>query len=82
MTHKEKLLERLRNNRKNVRFEELDMLLTDYGFAVRQPRGGSSHFIYRRGKRIITIACHEPFVHPKAVKEVLEAIDEILETGV
>jgi len=79
MTQQQKLLERLHNNPKNVRFEEIDALLTSYGFAVRQPRGGSSHYVYRRGKWIITIARRKPFIHSKAVREVLNAINEILE---
>lgn len=79
MTQREKLLERLRNNPKNVRFEEIDALLTSYGFVARQPGGGSSHYVYRRDGRIITIARHKPFIHSKAVKEVLDAISEILE---
>ena len=81
MTQREKLLERLRSNPKNVRFEEVDALLASYGFVVRQPRGGSSHYVYRRDRRIIIIARHKPFIHSKAVKEVLDAISEILETG-
>jgi len=43
---KEKIFDRIRNNPKAVRFEELKKVLTDVGFEERQPKGGSSHYIY------------------------------------
>ena len=43
---KEKILDRIKNNPKAVRFEELKKVLTDTGFSERQPKGGSSHYIY------------------------------------
>jgi len=42
---KEKIFDRIRNNPKAVRFEELKKVLTDVGLAERQPKGGSSHYI-------------------------------------
>jgi hypothetical protein len=43
MSKRQKRLEKIRSNPLNVRFEELDRLLVDYGFQRRQPGGGSSH---------------------------------------
>ena len=41
-----KLLERTRNNPKDVHFEDLDKLMLRAGFECRQPSGGSSHYTY------------------------------------
>jgi hypothetical protein len=78
MSKREKLLERIRNNPRAVRFEDIDLLLTQYNFTPRQPRSGSSHYSYAFGSYHITIARHKPFVHFKGVKEVLSILDEIL----
>ena len=41
MTKKAKLLERIRNNPKDAKFNEVQQLLKDVGFSERQPKGGS-----------------------------------------
>lgn len=46
MTKKAKLLERLRNNPKDAEFSEVQKALKNAGFHERQPKGGSSHFVY------------------------------------
>jgi hypothetical protein len=79
MSKLEKLLDRIRNNPKSVRFEELDSLLTQCEFERRQPRRGSSHYVYRRGSHVIVVAKSKPYVHSKAVKQVLDILDELLE---
>jgi len=79
MSQRDKLLEKIRNNPRQVRFEDLDSLLRQYGFARRQPRGGSSHYVYTCGPVVITIARHKPYVHSKAVKQVLEFIEQLPE---
>ena len=77
MSKREKLFEKIRNNPRAVRFEEIDLLLTQCGFSKRQPRGGSSHYFYAYGVYNITIARHKPYVHFKGVKEILSILDEI-----
>ncbi|PKO22965.1 MAG: toxin HicA [Chloroflexi bacterium HGW-Chloroflexi-1] len=77
MSKQEKLLEKIRNNPKGVRFEELDLLLTWHGFERRQPRRGSSHYVYTRDGYLITVVKHEAHVHSEAVKETLEILDEL-----
>jgi hypothetical protein len=47
-------------NRKNCRFEDIQALLLAVGFNQRQPRKGSSHYIYTRGKLHISIPRHKP----------------------
>jgi predicted RNA binding protein YcfA (HicA-like mRNA interferase family) len=73
MAKKAKLLERLRNNPKNVRFADLDKLLRWHGFECRSRRG--SHYIYKRqGCRPISIPRREP-VGVVYVKQVLALIE-------
>ncbi|HLF74037.1 MAG TPA: hypothetical protein VI524_06820 [Anaerolineales bacterium] len=77
MSKREKLLEKIRNNPRTVRFEDVDSLPTQYGFLRRQPRSGSSHYFCSYGSYNVTIARHKPYVHFKGVKEVLSILDEI-----
>ena len=55
MSQLEKLLLRIKNNPKTVRFDELDKILKRLDFEVRQPKGGSSHYIYTKGNFILCI---------------------------
>lgn len=74
MTQREKLLERIRSNPKDVRFEDLDKLLQWYGFECRS--SGGSHYVYKKkGCRPITIPRHKP-VKTVYVKMVLRLIEE------
>ena len=43
---KEEVLEKMRNNPKGWRFQQLRGLLEHFGFDVRQPSGGGSHAIF------------------------------------
>ena len=77
MSQFEKLLERIKNNPKSVRFEELQKILEKYGFISSQPQGGSSHYTFRRsdGKKV-TIPKHSPYVKAIYVKLVIDLIGE------
>jgi hypothetical protein len=80
LTKYEKLLAKWRNNPRNVRFSEIDAILRRYGYTPKQPRGGSSHFVYRKpGRYPITVVYRKPFVHSRAVKNVLRAIEESID---
>jgi len=70
-------LEKIRNNPKNVRFEELDRLLRNYGFECRQPSGGSSHYFYICGHRRLTVPRKRPFIKQIYVKQALRQLEEI-----
>ena len=75
MSKLEKLLERIKNNPKTVRFEELDKILRRSEYARTQPRGGSSHYIYKKiGERSVTIPRQIPYVNECYVRDVLEAL--------
>ncbi|MBP8950465.1 MAG: hypothetical protein KBG73_16595 [Candidatus Promineofilum sp.] len=77
MSKRQKRLEKIRSNPLNVRFEELDRLLVDYGFQRRQPGGGSSHYIYVRGGTRITIPMNRPHLKAIYVKQVVKLLEEI-----
>ncbi len=76
MSKREKRLEKIRQNPKNVRFDDLDRVLQDQGFERTQPRGGSSHYVYVRGEQVITVPYKRPFVKTVYVKEALKLLDE------
>ena len=76
MAQWEKLLSRIKSLNKDMRFAELQKVLQSYGYAVSQPKGGSSHYIFRKeGCNPITIPNHEPIkvVYVRMVKEIVEA---------
>jgi predicted RNA binding protein YcfA (HicA-like mRNA interferase family) len=75
MGKKEKLLQKIRQNPKNVRFEDIDKLLLSFGFEKRQ-RGSHATYILK-GQGRITIPFRKPFILPIYVKEVLKLLDEM-----
>jgi len=79
MTQREKLIEKLRNNPKNARFEQIDSLLTYYGFERRQTKSGTSHHVYKReGYPAITVPFKRPYINSVYVKQVIQILEEIL----
>jgi hypothetical protein len=71
----EKLLERIRNNPKNVRFEELDKILIHYGFTKRQSSGGSSHYYYTKGEKLLSVPFHKPHIKVIYVERAIELLE-------
>ena len=73
MSKKSKLLEAMKNNPKNIDFNDIKRLLLDNGYEC--TNNGSSHYVFRKdGYSHITI----PFARPiKAiyVKQVLEILE-------
>ncbi len=74
-----KRVQRLRKaiaaNVKNAKFEDLERLLEAAGFEKRQPRGGSSHYTFKRGAERVTVPKHKP-VNTVYVEQVLDLIPE------
>ncbi len=60
MSGKEKRMLRILNNPKDVRFQDLDLLLLEMGFMRKQSGGGSSHYIYSHpnSDTLIVLAPH------------------------
>ena len=56
MSQLDKLIERVMKLDKKLRFEEIAKLLKRIGYTMHQPKGGSSHYTFRRnGRPPITI---------------------------
>ena len=76
MSKWDKLIEKILNLSKDMRFDELRKVLESYGYAVNAPRGGSSHYTFRKpGAMPITIPKHEPIkkIYVQMVKEIVES---------
>ena len=75
MTKKEKALLRLRQNPKNVRFDDIVTILLGLGFKKRQD--GTSHARFTLGKYIIDVPRRKQFVKEVYVKLLLRLLDKI-----
>ncbi len=76
MSKWDKLLARIRTLSKDIRFDELRKVLESYGYEMNAPRGGSSHYTFRKkGCMPITIPKHEPIkkVYVEMVKQIVES---------
>lgn len=76
MSKWDKLLDKIKSLSKEVRFNELKKILESYGYTMYAPKGGSSHYTFRKtGKNPITVPKHEPIktVYVKMVKEIIES---------
>lgn len=76
MSKKDKALDRIRNNPKNVRFEDLQKILENLGFELRHRSG--SHVVFVRGKHVLIIPFRRPFLKVVYAQLALAAIDEVL----
>lgn len=76
MSKWDKLLMRISNLSKDIRFDELRKVMGSYGYKMSMPRSGSSHYTFRKpGCKPITIPKHEPIkkVYVEMVKEIVES---------
>lgn len=72
----DKLLMRILNLSNNLRFDELRKVLESCGYTMNAPRGGSSHYTFRKeGCMPITIPKHEPIkkVYVEMVRRIVES---------
>ena len=75
MSQWEKLLSKILTLSKDRRFAELKKVLEYYGYQMNSPKGGSSHYTFRKpGCYPITIPKHEPIkkVYVEMLKEIVE----------
>jgi predicted RNA binding protein YcfA (HicA-like mRNA interferase family) len=73
MVKKEKLLEKIKTNPKNVRFEELCKALKDRGYDIINKKG--SHYSFSNGQKTLTIVKPHggnKFCHVLDVKEIIK----------
>ena len=76
MSKWDKLIEKILSLSKDMRFDELRRALESYGYEMNAPRGGSSHYTFRKpGRMPITIPKHEPIkkIYVQMVKEIVES---------
>lgn len=79
MSQWDKLLDRVSRLSPDIRFEELRKILESYEYEMYAPRGGSSHYTFRKvGYPPITIPKHKPIkrVYIEMVREVIEREEE------
>mgnify|MGYP002800901419 FL=1 len=76
MSQWDKLLTRIHSLSRDLRFDEFRKVLESYGYEMHAPRGGSSHYTFRKpGCQPITIPKHEPIkkVYVELVRQVVES---------
>ena len=76
MSKWDKLIPRICNLSKDLRFDKLRKVLESYGDEMNAPRSGSSHYTFRKsGCMPITISKHEPIkrVYVDMVREIVES---------
>ncbi len=59
----------------DIRFEEIVKVMKEYGYEIKQPKGGSSHYLFvKSGCNRIVIPRHKPIkkVYVKMIKKVIE----------
>lgn len=75
VTQWEKLLSKILSLSKDIRFDELRKVLESYGYVMHSPKGGSSHYTFRKcGKPSVTIPKHESIkkVYVEMVRKIIE----------
>ena len=79
MGNREKRLQRIRQNPKQVYYNDLVLLLLDYGFVERKTRSAGSHRVFTCGVHSITVPYRRPHVLEVYVKKTLRILDQIEE---
>ena len=78
MSKKDKQLQAIRNNSKNVKFETIQSILLNHGFTETTPGGGSSHYTYNKGIYRVTVVKDKP-VNSIYIKQAIRIIDTLEE---
>jgi len=76
MSKWDKLLCRVSSLSNDLRFDEVRRILESFGYSVKAPRGGSSHYTFRKpGCAPITIPKHEPIkkVYIEMIRTIIES---------
>ncbi len=77
MSKNEKRLQKIKQNPRHVRFDDLDRVLHNYGFERTQSSKGTSHYYYTLGEHTLSIPYKRPFLKRVYVKNALKILDEI-----
>ncbi|NYB75769.1 MULTISPECIES: type II toxin-antitoxin system HicA family toxin [Sedimentibacter] len=76
MSKWDKLLIKICSLSKDLRFKELCKVMENYGYEMKAPRSGSSHYTFRKsGCQPITVPKHEPIkkIYVEMVKHIVES---------
>ena len=76
MSKWDKLIDNICSLSLDLRFNELRKVLEAYGYEMKPPKGGSSHYTFRKkGCQPITIPKHEPIkkVYVEMVRQIVES---------
>ena len=78
MSRMDKLIQRIKENPKNVRFEDIESLLNGLGF---QTRSRGSHYTFKKGKTIMMVV--KPHGRKKftAMVDIKKMLDYLKEEG-
>lgn len=78
MSKWDKLLNKICNLSKDVRFDELKKILEEYGYEIDRYKGSSHCTFRKKGCNPITIPKHKPIkqVYIKTVKQIIEREEE------
>lgn len=79
MSKWDKLLGKIMSLSKEVRFDEIKKILEGYGYEMKQPKGGSSHYTFRKyGRNPITIPKNNPVkkFYVEEIKKIVEMEEE------
>ena len=85
MSKWDKLIFKISTLSKELRFSELRKVLESYGYVMNYPKGGSSHYTFRKkGCMPITIPKHEPIkrVYVEMVRLIVEKEEKKCETKI
>ena len=75
MSKWDKLIRKICSLSNDIILEDLQKVLEHYGYVMKQPKKGSSHYVFRKkGHCPITIPKHKPIkqVYVKKVRDIIE----------
>jgi hypothetical protein len=77
MGARQKRRQQVEQNPRQVHFKDLDALLRAYGFQVREPKRGGSHYFYCRGSHLLSVPRRRPQLKEYVVRRALAMLQEI-----
>lgn len=77
MSRRDKLIAKLRNSPRNIRFGEVDALLRHEGFMLFNRRGSHCFYHHADGRFITIVSPHgnRNTCHPEDIRKLLEVLD-------
>jgi predicted RNA binding protein YcfA (HicA-like mRNA interferase family) len=83
MARVDKLVQKIKDNPKNIRFREIQRVLLNAGFKMRQSKRGTSHYVFRHPdlELNVVIVTHgrNDIVPDYQIRDALEALERLEE---